>query len=158
MTLSPLRRNLLAQAHIAKKQLGLDDGTWQALVLRVTGHESCKDATDRQLSALIEALKTQGFKTESGASGRPPFQKARKPQARLVYALWGALGEMGALKDPSKGALRTFCAHQLDLGAATDPDLLTNAQLDPVIHALKAWNQREVRKRTAAESAGRKAK
>lgn len=157
MTISPQRRRLLSSVHIGKKQLGLDDDTWRAVVKRVTGHESCADASDAGLMMLMDELRKLGGQVPSA---EPPasFKPAKKAQARLVYALWGALGRMGALKDPSKAALRIFCARQLDLDAATDPDLLTNKQLDPIIRALKAWNDREVQKLADAEIAARKAK
>jgi phage gp16-like protein len=156
MSGDPARKALLAKVHIAKAQLGLDDPTWCDLVLRVAGVRSCRDATTPKLAKLADELVRLGFKDRvshpnSPDSKRYKFRPSAKPQVRLVFALWGELGRMGALTSPTKDALRAFCARMAETGAAsTDPEFLTGAQLSLVIEALKGWIGREKQKPTAS--------
>ncbi len=84
----------------------------------------------------------------SGNGGE--INRARKPQARLVWALWAELGRLGALRDTSRAACRAFCAATAKIPATTDPDFMTAAQLDPVVIVLKAWLARTRQRRGAA--------
>lgn len=74
---------------------------------------------------------------------------ARRPEARLVWALWAELGRLGALRDTSRAACRAFCAATAKIPATTDPDFLTPAQRDTVIIVLKAWLARTRERRSA---------
>lgn len=145
------RRAELALIHIAKKELGLDDDTYRGVVHQVTHGrvDSAGAMTPAERRDLIEHFKAHGFKGVAPASSERPVKKAKRPQARLVWALWGELKRRGALENPSREACRAFCAHCAGIEAATDPDLMTAEQLDPVISALKAWVARVKAKETA---------
>ena len=133
----PDRKSLIAKIHIAKAQLGLDDETYRALVLRVTGKTSSKDATTAKLVDLVNEMKAKGFQDSAG------FRKSDKPDVRKIHALWGELKRLGALDSPTKSALRAFCARMAATGAAsTDPEFLTVPQCRKVIEGLKAWIDR----------------
>ena len=152
------RRAELAVIHIAKKELGLDDDTYRGVLHQLTRGrvDSAGVMTPRERHALIEHFKTHGWSGAQSSTLRPrlaverPFKKAKRPQARLVWALWGELKRRGALENPSREACRAFCAKTAGIEVATDPDLMTAAQLDPVINALKAWVAREKAKESAA--------
>jgi phage gp16-like protein len=134
----PRRKALIAKVHIAKAQLGLDDATYRALVERVTGASSTKDAATSQLVDLVNELAAHGFKETSG------FRKSSKPDVRKIYALWGDAKRRAILDNPSKAGLRAFCARMANLGqdAATDPEFLEPSQCCVVIEALKAMIKR----------------
>lgn len=132
----------IAVIHVAKAQLGLDEATYRALLVRVTGRTSSKDMTERQRIAVVDELKRLGFKVQrKGSSGRP-LPVAAKPYIRLIHALWGSLYKKGIVRDGSRKALRAFCARHLPAGVSTDPDFLTWEQASPVIEALKAMERR----------------
>ncbi len=108
MTARPKRRPLLALVHIAKKELSLDDGTYRALVCRITSERSSGDCTDAQLSAVIDEFRRLGWKGQSqsgGAEGRPI---ASNPQARFARALWLSLYRLCEIEDGSERALAGF--------------------------------------------------
>ena len=56
------RRSLMAKLHIARKDLGLDDDTYRAMLQNLTGKRSSADCTDRQLVMLVAALRKRGWK------------------------------------------------------------------------------------------------
>ena len=48
--------------NIAKGQLGLDEDTYRALLVRVTGHDSLRAMSDAQHKLVIDEMKRLGFK------------------------------------------------------------------------------------------------
>ncbi len=140
------RNKLLAAVHIAKKELAIGDDAWGDLVERVAGERSCGLLDDAGLVKVRDEMARIGARFErktAGRNGPAPFVKAKKPYARKIYALWGELKKRAALENPSKQALRAFCAKMAETGdATTDPDFLTSAQGNKVIEALKAMIRR----------------
>lgn|SRR5487761_638261 len=135
------RRADLAAIHIAKKDRQLEDEDYRLIIRRISGGRTESSANlalqeRKQLLAELAALPRR-------RPSERPFKKAKRPQARLVWALWGELKRRGALDNPSREACRAFCAKTAGIEAATDPDLMMAAQLDPVISALKAWVARK---------------
>ncbi len=67
-------RNLqLSKIHIAKKDLGLDDETYRALLDRVAGVRSAKDLTPRQTGAVLAEFVRLGWES---APAKKPGRKA----------------------------------------------------------------------------------
>ena len=67
-------RNLqLSKIHIAKKDLGLDDETYRALLGRVAGVSSAKDLTPRQTGAVLAEFIRLGWVS---APAKKPGRKA----------------------------------------------------------------------------------
>lgn len=67
------RRSLMAKLHIARKDLGLDDDTYRAMLQNLTGKRSSADCTDRQLVMLVAALAQAWMERQppEGAEGAP---------------------------------------------------------------------------------------
>lgn len=90
------RRPELAKIHIAKKDLGLTDDDYQAMLQEITGKTSAGDLTAKQRRAVLDHLASLGFKNKR-TSGRPknadrkPGQKAsqvsRAKQLQKIEAL-----------------------------------------------------------------------
>ena len=55
------RRKLIAKIKIGQQQLGLDDDTYRALLVRVTGANSCTKLDMRGLEAVAAELAKLGF-------------------------------------------------------------------------------------------------
>lgn len=89
------RRNAaLSKIHIAKKDLGLDDDTYRALLARVAGVTSAKDLNPRQVSAVLAEFQRLGWQPVAKKQGR----KAPKPapdRAALVGKIEAFLAEAG---------------------------------------------------------------
>jgi phage gp16-like protein len=152
-----LRRRELADIHIAKRELRLEDGDYRAIIERVTANRvsSAAAMTVGERHELLRLFAQRGWFNR--APVERAFKPARKARARLVWALWGELHRMGALeaKPPramDRAACRAFCARQASIDVATDPDFLEDAQLVAVIEALKSWVWREAVKRAEMAS------
>lgn len=134
--------NHTAVINIAKAQLGLDEDSYRAMLVRVTGVASLRQMSARQKQAVIEELKRKGFRIRSGGRSLP---LASKRYIRLIHALWKSCHRVGAIENGSRDALRAFCHRFIAHGddkVAVDPDLLTHAQATPIIKALKDMEAR----------------
>lgn len=84
------RKKLIAQAHLAANQLGLDEETRRAVQLRVAGARSCSDMDEAALLRLIAHYKRAGARVfvpreREDTAGRTPL-------VRKIYALSEAAG------------------------------------------------------------------
>lgn len=105
--------NATAAIHVAKKQLGLDDETYRALLERVTGEASTKDMTGRQRAAVLTELRRLGFK---------PAEKARQtrlegPYAKKLQWLWIAGWNLGVIRSREDVSLTAFVKGRTGLDA-----------------------------------------
>lgn len=133
------RRALLAKVHIAKKQLGLADDDYRAIVFQHCGAMSAADATDAQLAALVQHFGQRGFKAAAkGVPGRRA-PAVDTPSARKARALWLSLHQLGAVRNPSEHALEAFAKRQLGVEYWRWSDQALSYKL---IEALKAMGKR----------------
>jgi hypothetical protein len=124
--------NALAAIHVARKQLGLDEDTYRAVALRVTGKASSKDMSERERGRLLEELRRQGFK---------PAKKALEgPFAAKLQAHWIALWNLGEVEDRRDAALLAFVKRQTNVDHTRF--LVDGAEAARAIEALKAWAAR----------------
>jgi phage gp16-like protein len=141
--------NHIAAIHVLKSKLQLADGDYRALLLTLTGKNSAKVLTAAEQFHVRNHM--QGLAERMGvvrptATNRPlsseQFSRVKKetrPKERKVWALWNQLHRDGAISNPSATALNAWVLRQVDVSAlrfATDP------QLDTLIEALKAWQER----------------
>ena len=125
------RRRKLAIIHVAKKELGLDDESYRALLEGAAGVRSAAEIeTYRQYAAVLDAFSRAGFQK----TRRP---KVDNPQLGKCYALWCRLYELGAVKSKRYGSMLGY-VHRM----AGEQDLYRRDQLSMVIESLKAWVDR----------------
>lgn len=141
--------NHIAVINIAKAQLGLDEGDYRALLVRVTGKASLRQMSVRQKIDVVDEMKRLGFRVKSGGKALPV---SFKPYIRMIHALWKSCHRLGAIDNGSREGLRAFCkrfvAHGDDT-VAVDPDMLSQAQAAPIIEALKKIEARAKEKGAA---------
>jgi phage gp16-like protein len=125
--------NALAAIHVARKQLGLDDDTYRALALRVTGESSAAAMTEGQRGRLLEEMRRQGFK--------PAKKGLEGPFAAKLQALWIAGWNLGVFRDRSDAALLAFVRRQTHIDHTRF--LLDGEVAAKAVDALKAWMTRE---------------
>jgi phage gp16-like protein len=79
------RRSELAVIHIAKKQLGLDDETYRAVIRMISNGktDSSADLDHVERSRLLDHLKAKGFKKHT----RPKTANVKAPQIEKIEAL-----------------------------------------------------------------------
>tara|TARA_R110000787_G_scaffold211281_7_gene321161 strand:+ start:125 stop:904 length:780 start_codon:yes stop_codon:yes gene_type:complete len=149
--ISPARRKLLGKVHIAKKQLGMDDETYRAILDARFGKTSSAKLRDPQLIDLIEHFKTLGFKHQPSGGKAPNGKNAvavdRDRQIRKIRALWVSMYHLGILRDNSERALTAFARRVTggrDVGIAQLPWLHGEA-IYKVTEALKKMAEREAK-------------
>lgn len=126
------RKNKLAVIHIARKQLGLDDECYRALLWGAARIDSASDlASEAQYNAVLTAFIHAGYKP--GKRG-----KVRDSQLAKCYALWCELHKAGAVRDKRWGAMEKWAAARL--GARQN--ILRADQKALLIEELKAWTRR----------------
>lgn len=134
-----LRNAELAQIHIAKTQLGLDDDTYRDVMWTVARVRSSKDLDWTGRKKLLEHFKAKGWKPQP-----PKTAKTAKPaaagQAGLVRVLWGELHAANKVNDPSDAALASWLKRNR---LPERVEWLKPAQLNRVIESLKQWLKRE---------------
>ena len=86
------RNSQLAKIHKAKKSLGLDESTYRALLMRVTGKNSCAYMTSAERNLVIADFVRLGFKYEQteerkAAFAGKPKNLAEVPMLKKVEAL-----------------------------------------------------------------------
>ena len=140
------RPKLIQLIHIAKSQLGLDDSTYRANLIQVTGKNSTKTMTLAELRTVFEDLKTKGFKTTPAKSTK--FKRdssmAGDNQSKLIRHLWLSLHGLGEVNNPSEQALAKYVERQTGVSAL---QWLTMQQASIVIESLKKWEMRILKAR-----------
>lgn len=135
-----LRNAELAQIHIAKTQLGLDDDTYRAIIFTIS-HGRTRSASDLDWTGrkqLLEHFKAKGWKPAA-----PKKAKAAKPvskgQEGLIRRLWDELHQVGKVNDPSDAALGAWLKRNK---LPERLEWLNGEQLNRVIESLKRWCDR----------------
>lgn len=117
----------LAKIHIAKKQLGLDDATYRAMLQTHGGVTSSKNLSPVGAAKVLAHLERSGFKPKAAAHGKKPNTTPdRAAQIRKVEALLADAGRHWAYADGM--AQKMFKIDKLDW--------LNAEQLGKVIAAL----------------------
>lgn len=128
----------LAKIHIAKKDLGLDDDTYRAMIRRIGGVESSAQLDAAGRRALLAEFRAGGWKPKAPRARRTrPLDDA--PQSRKIRALWLALFDAGVVRDPGERALAHYVRRQTGV---EDLRWLDSRQANVVIESLKAWAKR----------------
>lgn len=138
------RQRLIRLIHVGKRELGLDDDVYRALLMGSVQKDSTSAMSVPELERVLERMKRSGFKVRV-KSARPPAQSrpgrplAQYPEARKVHALWLFLHQLGAVKNPSEEALAAYVKRI----AKVDALQWTNGnQTEALIETLKKWAMR----------------
>ena len=138
------RQRLIRLIHVGKRELGLDDEIYRALLTGCVKKDSTSAMSVPELERVLERMKRSGFKVRV-KSARPPAQSrpgrplAQYPEARKVRALWLFLHQLGAVKNPSEEALAAYVKRI----AKVDALQWTNGnQTEALIETLKKWAMR----------------
>lgn len=142
-----MRRAAVVKVQIARRELGIDDDVYRALLERVTGETSSTACTDAQLGRVLDEMKAKGWTPKvvgGGRTGATPVSNGRRttaqsPMAKKARALWISLHRLGVVRDPSEGALESFGRRQLGVDRLQWAD---EGQAYRLIEALKAMAER----------------
>lgn len=134
---NPARGALYAKLHIARKELGLDDDSYRAVLVRVGGHYSAKDMSVGQIEAVLKEFRHLGWKPKL-ATGNRRTPDSAKAYVRKIFAIWNELAPLLA-SGGTREALRAFVERQTGVSA---PEFLDAEQATKVTEALKKWRSR----------------
>lgn len=135
------RRNLIAQIHIAKKQLGMAEDSYRALLQR-HGGASCTELNVMQLSKVVAELKQKGFKAYSKRRG--PKSSKFNSQGDKIRALWITMAKQGIISSADEGALRSYIKRMT--GGKFDAAQFCDAgTASRIIESLKQWQKRALK-------------
>lgn len=146
MTAADQKRRDLAKIHIARKELGMEEDDYRAMLQDVAGVGSSADLTVTGRSKVLRRLEQLGWKPKT----RKPRQKitAREPVDRKIRALWLDLANLGAVRDRSEKALNSYVSRQTGVDRL---DWLSSKQAEKVIEALKQWQSRVEKQQRGAQ-------
>lgn len=132
-------RNLqLSKIHIAKKDLGLDDETYRALLARVAGVRSAKDLNPRQIGAVLAEFSRLGWASTPAKKHGRKAPKAAPDRVKLVGKIEAFLAEAKRSWAYADGiAMRMFQVERVEW---LDP-----AQLQKMVAALTYDARRHAR-------------
>jgi phage gp16-like protein len=136
------RRALLAQVHVARKALAMQDDDYRAVREQVTGHRSAKDCDDRQLRDAVDEFQRKGFRPGGSARRRDLGAGLTVRKAR---ALWISLYQLGAIEDGTDAALEAFGRRQLRVERLRWANEREGFRLIEALKAIAArhgWDQR----------------
>ncbi|MGL6606298.1 gp16 family protein [Aeromonas hydrophila] len=149
--MQPDAKHLLKLVQVGRRELGLDEEEYRALLEQVTGVRSAKGMSASKLDAVITAMKGLGFKVKGGAqvAGRrspPSSAKVQAPEVRKVRAIWITMYNDGFVRDGSDDALGSYIkrmtANANGGAGISRPEWLISAQAQAVLEALKRWHIR----------------
>lgn len=143
------RLDRIKLVHVAKRELGLDEPTYRAILFAQGGNESLSAMSIEGMNQVIDYFKAQGFKLRKAAGDR---KQAMGPDAKKVRALWLFLHELGAVRDPSEAALTAYVQR---IAGVDDVEWMRGTRMVPsnpakryqeraelVIETLKKWAMR----------------
>ena len=142
------RSTHIAAIHVLKSKLHLQDGDYRALLLNLTGKASSKDLSEHQRRAVRNHMQQLAERmgvvqpTQQRPHAQAKFDQvkaAASPKERKVWAMWHQLGRDGLVRHTSAFALHAWVQRTVQVSALR---FATDAQLDTLIEALKAWQQR----------------
>ena len=133
------RRGMYAKLQIAKKQLGLSEDDYRAIIFDHCRSMSAADATDEQLECMVKHFEQRGFKSTAKAVPGRKAPAADFPAAKKARALWISLHQLGAVRNRSDIALEAFAKRQLKVEHWRWSDQSLSYRL---IEALKALAKR----------------
>lgn len=122
MSHSPQKRKLMQLVHVGKRQLGLDDATYRAMLQQMTGKASSKDCSAVALKKVIAHMETRGFIIKPANKHKVQKPDAAKSKQQLIDKIEALLTDSGKpwayaenmAKHMYKADALTFCnARQL---------------------------------------------
>ncbi|EEI6239539.1 regulatory protein GemA [Salmonella enterica subsp. enterica] len=138
------RAKLIQLIHVARREAGLDDETYQAKLAAATGKKTCRDMTLPELETALQAFRDSGFKRKTQRSS----SRTRSAIVGKIRAVWGEMHAAGFIQCGSAAALDQYVARMTarQNGAGISrADWLTDALATPVLESLKQWHRRELR-------------
>jgi hypothetical protein len=137
-TANQLRDREIKLIHVARRELGLDDETYRAVLQAVAGVDSSSKLDWQGRKKLIDHFKSKGFKIKSKVAAKSPgvTNAAADPQYLKILALWSELHTCGVVRVNTESAVRIYIKR---MTGCDDYRFCNGKQVVTVIEALKKW-------------------
>ena len=133
---APNRTAQLAQIHIAKKELGLDDDTYRAVLWACARVKSSADLDYAGRARVLDHFKAKGFKPKPAKKAKSSVNLSSEPQHKMIRGLWLELHNNGQVLNSSESAINRFIKNQTRIDRI---EWLSTYQASQVIESLKRW-------------------
>jgi phage gp16-like protein len=137
MTKIANRNSLLAQIHIAKKDLKLSDDEYRDLMATICGKNS---AADLDVTGLRRFLDHLGKCRAAMKGGATKVRRKLSPRAGKIYSLWQQLADAKLVEQRAFSALEAWVKVQTGVDKL---EWLNEAQAGQCIEQLKKWLARK---------------
>ncbi len=160
------RQSELAKIHIAKKDLGMADDAYRAMLKDVAGVQSASELDFHGRHAVLHRLEKLGWKPSRKKYGPKSRQskkesveflgetivleRPRKSMGDKIRALWIEMHKQGIVKNASESALMGY-VKRMTKGQYEAPQFCDDAAAWRIIESLKKWRKRELKKREREE-------
>ncbi|STO57602.1 gp16 family protein [Grimontia hollisae] len=141
------RTRLIKLIHIGKRELGLDDETYRALLQRETGKDSCKSMLNNELDTVLRVMERKGFKRKVTQSKKrlSPKTQGKPDVTSKVRALWITMAKEGIIRDGSEASLDAYVRRMTKQQNGSGVDYVawcTTEQAHHILESLKKWRIR----------------
>lgn len=140
------RNNDLAMIHIAKKDLGLDDETYRAMLWTIAHVRSSSELDYAGRAKVLTHLKACGWKQKPPVKAKQNAPLSGDLQHKMIRGLWLELHAKGRVLDPSEQAISRFIKNQTKIDRI---EWLSTKQASSIIERLKSWLDRADKKETS---------
>jgi len=130
---APISPKQIALLHVAKKELGLDDGAYRSILSLYGGAESAKNITQGGFSRLMDYLVRMGFKA-------PAYLKRRRNASGVISA-----AQMRKIKELFASLGMDMAERQQGLcrRVIKKPWAQTRSEANKIVECLKAMLKRQ---------------
>lgn len=149
------RNRLIQLIHVGKRELGLDDETYRAMLQEVASKVSCSKMSIKELELVVAHMEAKGFKRQAkvGKTGfkrrlSPRSGKAKHAEIDKIRAIWITMYQHGIVNDRSEAAINAYAKRMTSgiNGESVDSvNWLDARQAMVVLESLKKWHTRVLR-------------
>lgn len=140
------RNKLIAQIHIAKTQLKMDEETYRTFLTNTVKKGSCSDMTISELHIVVSALLKRGFNQSGKRRIGSSNEKVRSNIIKKIRAKWLEMHTEGIVRNSSEDALNVYVSKIARNKQGYPIHFVTwldNEQATRVLERLKKWQSRE---------------
>ncbi|KUJ73910.1 hypothetical protein AVO42_00370 [Thiomicrospira sp. XS5] len=144
------KRSELAKIHIAKKDLGMADDAYRAMLKDVAGVKSASELDFHGRHAVLHRLEKLGWKPKPRAKKTGPTSRKKASMGDKIRALWIDMAADGIIQNGSEAALMAY-VKRMTKGKYEAPQFCDEFHASRIIESLKKWRKRELKKREREE-------